>query len=130
MGKFTGSFFDPRDISQMLRRLVSELTVGDISGAGWRRKGKQSSGVPIDIVERLGGGGKQSAGIGVDVINLLRDLNGRLDKLAEHSGVSTAELRLAASLSDVFQAARASGISRETVATRLKDELERAFAGK
>jgi hypothetical protein len=130
MGKFTGSFFDPRDVSQMLRRLVAELAGADLSGAVWRRKGKQSVGLPIDIVERLGGGGKQTPGIGVDVINMLRDIEGRLDKLAEHSGVSTAELRLAASLSDVFRTARASGISRETVATRLKDELERAFAGK
>ena len=130
MGKFTGSFFDPRDISQILRKMVVELAGADLSGTTWRRKGKQSAGVPIDIVERLGGGGKQTPGIGVDVINLLRDIDGRLDKLADHSGVSTAELRLAASLSDVFRTARASGISRETVATRLKDELERAFAGK
>lgn len=149
MGKTVSPALGAFDITALLRQIVFDLGTYRSSLQTWRRvgAGKQQSGASVNV-SQLGGleakqqmgqtvvdargfgpvGGKQTFGRWIDVIRALSELSARFDKLAERSGVSSPELGFAASAQSLMESARAAGLARETVATIIQEELNRAFS--
>ena len=133
MGTKVSKALNSQEVNHVLRGLARRLGVGGGQGQNWSRAApKQVSGSLIDVGRRVlrAGAAKQQSAPDDRVINMLSELNSRLDRLAERSGVSPGELGVSTNLQNAFANARASGLNREDLTRLVQEELERAFKGK